>query len=590
MQINAAIRGLVISFEGLGENQYGESLESLVGTYALVCKPAIQKIPFTFIGEHEFTHSTCRELSLAVSTNSRSLGLYENQYGNEHEELVGGTTYGLKLKEHIPLKATQAWGILQEKAPLFCNAFCPSTTPINIKQYLHDTLFIPVYLNHQSKLLPFLCFLSNHLIEETPKNMVIHLSGFKIESQDAYDNLWKKGDLPYQLEKGYYHPNFKITEIKSMDENNQQHAITFKCLTFDVNITLLSGFYLDDTAYDAFYQLAKVALVSGDNSLEQCISMNVLPFYWSSNHSENKWRTVRALQRITQDPKLDLTQEARDLFHAFFNISRREAVINTPFWYEKLDENPLAFPKMIKAWHLVTEYLRENKNFYNQLENIVLETMSAEARLHLLSVDVEAHKLKDLEHCFGQYPMLHTSQPKPEVVNQPPVHVSTAPMTPVIDALTQEEKALQLQFEQAKDNLFLAIQEMRDYGYVLRVKGASEGLEVMFLSSDLRQLADNFFIQKDADFLTFKQDFSVLLVSKNNEMERYQTWGTMTKNVAIALTGVGTICIAIQLMHSKVTTGRASFFFQKKKATFKEKIEKIQEALDNLDSKKSPKK
>ncbi|NDC41214.1 MAG: hypothetical protein EBZ77_06640 [Chitinophagia bacterium] len=55
-------------------------------------------------------------------------------------------------------------------------------------------------------------------------------------------------------------------------------------------------------------------------------------------------------------------------------------------------------------------------------------------------------------------------------------------------------------------------------------------------------------------------------------------WGTIVANIAIALTGVGILCIAGKLIHSRVTEGRALFFFQKNKTTSEEKIADIEQS------------
>jgi len=71
-----------------------------------------------------------------------------------------------------------------------------------------------------------------------------------------------------------------------------------------------------------------------------------------------------------------------------------------------------------------------------------------------------------------------------------------------------------------------------------------------------------------------------LLNSENGTMSDYRlSWPTILKNIAIALTGIGLVCIAGQLIHSHVTQGRALFFFQKDKTTCEERRDGIEQSI-----------
>jgi len=56
-------------------------------------------------------------------------------------------------------------------------------------------------------------------------------------------------------------------------------------------------------------------------------------------------------------------------------------------------------------------------------------------------------------------------------------------------------------------------------------------------------------------------------------------WGTIVKNILIAMTGIGLLLIAGKLIHSQVTEKRSLFFFQKPQTTSEEKISDIEKSL-----------
>lgn len=595
-EMNTAVKGFIISFDGLGSRPGG----SLVKTYADYCE-SLRKIPFIYIGEHESAGPSCAELSKVVTLQNRSLGL-----GKEGEEWYYGRTYGLKLKEHIPLKTTEAWDIIQRQAPFFSSELLHYTHSEDIHHCMQHNTLIPVFLHNPSTiksiLMRFLCFLSNNLITENPKNIMIYLSGSRIESEENWDSLQEN----LEKDKDIYHPNFKMKSIVTIDESNRQHIITLECPGYTIGI--LSGFYLDDIAYDAFYHLSNVAAVSGDNSLERCISMNILPFYWSSNHTF-KWKTERALQKITQDPQLKLTPEVRRSFEIFFASGEREANIVMPFCYYK---DFLDVPKMIQEWPIVTAYLRENKNFYNHLEGIILEGLPETVKDDCKRTDTshlsvqDSNLTNDLDHRFGHYLVPPSPQPvnniqqdksldheidarsnnqsaSVAVISSAPSH-DAASVAPIGETMTEDEKKLHLAVKNGKNELLTAIQEMHHYGEVLKNKGASKG-QVMTELSDQLTASANIFYEKNewADWPEFKKEFLALLNSKNKEMSKYRVkWSTIIKNVALALTGLGLLCIAANLIYSKVIDGRALFFFQKSKTTSEEKIEAVKQSIDKI--------
>lgn len=136
-----------------------------------------------------------------------------------------------------------------------------------------------------------------------------------------------------------------------------------------------------------------------------------------------------------------------------------------------------------------------------------------------------------------------------------------------------------------KDELLKKIKAMHDYGQLLKEQGASKGQVAVTLAQNLNSMTREFFAlqPEKRDEAAFKGKFLILLHSQNQEMSAYRmSWGTIVANIAIALTGIGLLSIVAKLIDSKVTKGRALFFFQKSKTTSEEKIADIDHTVRTM--------
>jgi len=138
-----------------------------------------------------------------------------------------------------------------------------------------------------------------------------------------------------------------------------------------------------------------------------------------------------------------------------------------------------------------------------------------------------------------------------------------------------------------RHGLFLRIHELYHYGLALQEEGSLKGAMAIELSQKLRSKASVFF--KDnytpSGLNRLKAEFFVLFNDQKTkaEMRQYRaSYGTILKNIATALTGIGALIIVGNLCYSKATTGRALFLFQKKKTTGEEKIEAIKQCWRGL--------
>lgn len=131
-----------------------------------------------------------------------------------------------------------------------------------------------------------------------------------------------------------------------------------------------------------------------------------------------------------------------------------------------------------------------------------------------------------------------------------------------------------------------SIDAMHDYGEHLRLKKVAKGDNAIALAKQLRNLTTHFISQQPGPlgFDEYQKEFLTILHSKDAQMSSYRAnWSTITKNIAIALTGVGLLFIAGQLIQSKLNDKRALFFFQNKTTTGEKRVEDIQQEFNKID-------
>lgn len=313
-----------------------------------IYQPYLKKsIPVKCIGEHE---TSC--ISIFV----------ENQFSRG----LGLSKYGIKIKDIPRLSPQDAWNTIAMHDPKWSEQLLKHTHSNDFESFYEKNILVPAYFNKPFDFSDLVdVFIANQSLSKD-KNIIIFQSGFKYSNLTPRDLVVATGFIDTL--------NSDITNIEVIMPAHDS-------LQFPGNpdgsktITIFSGFYLSDPAYDAIYHLAQVAGVSGDNSLELAVSMNVLPFYWSTN-SGNKYATIRELHHITQ--ALDITPEAKKAFDIFFSQS--------PFVHTVYDIN---FQELIQAWPTVTAYLRTHKNFYDKLEDIVLEGLPLKSTLDTRNITTD---------------------------------------------------------------------------------------------------------------------------------------------------------------------------------------------------------
>ena len=261
---------------------------------------------------------------------------------------------------------------MMEHDPLFSTQLLTNTKSPDFETLHAQHIFVPAYFNQRDDFNSFVHFLgTNHSVSQD-KDIIMSVSG--------------KG---CRLDTELLLPLLEASSIKQIEvftPDGKSPRVVAANPDGTKTIKIMQGFYLTDPSYNALFQLARggIAGVSGDNSFERCVSMDVLPFYWSTNW-RHKMPTLYALKDISQRPELPISNEARESYKIYFDPQKYydEHASHTRDDSDYSDKpDPylnLNVQEMITNWPVITNYLRKEKNFYNQLDSIMLEGLPPEA-------------------------------------------------------------------------------------------------------------------------------------------------------------------------------------------------------------------
>jgi hypothetical protein len=310
----------------------------------------------------------------------KSIAEHESNIGPkfaiQHNLGLGSSCDGIKIADITPQSPENAWEIIKTNDEDFFKTLLLKTASQDIAAFNKNYLMTPAYFNLRTSFACYLAFLSNN----TPpsKHIFVYLSGI---SDHAY----------CQHILSHYLANTKIKEIEYY--NYQDDSTTTLQITpaGHHHIKIFTGFFLSNLSFDALYQLSKIAGVSGDNTFERCVAMNVLPYYWSTNW-RNKLNTLKALEALSQHPQLNISEKAKQSFNIFFNTK----------FYLNLENgkdinDPIDIPSMVEAWPIICDYLRKHNNFYDCLEYILIEKITFEALPKYFQNEEKARFVEKLE-------------------------------------------------------------------------------------------------------------------------------------------------------------------------------------------------
>ena len=345
LQLEQASQAIIISLN---------SRKSYVFRRCLVWMRNLDTLP-KFIGEHE--------------ANLLEIGdYYYRSFG------LSDRCYGLKIREKSHLRVVDAWETIRHLDTAFFEKLLTQTHSTSVHEFVANNMLFPAYFNHLAGLLHFFIFLDK--CSSIDKNISIYCSGLNFEQFlefeqciATYDETALRNISRYSLDKWpLAFLKLKGSHVKCIEIISPSHELKYIELNPSGSkvIKIFSGYYINKLSYEAIYQLASVAGVSGDNTLELCLSLDVLPYYESTNF-DMKASTLSALREITQLSQLNISTEARAMLNHFFDR------------YGRISEEIFDLPKMLEAWPVIVDYLKQNMNFYNQLETIMLEGIKLNA-------------------------------------------------------------------------------------------------------------------------------------------------------------------------------------------------------------------
>ena len=208
------------------------------------------------INEHE------GRVSLHVpNSRKRSMGLAED-------------CYGLKISEFTHPSSSEASSIIAEHDPNFLSDLLRHTGSETFEDFTKNNTLAPAYFNITFDFKRFLTFLVTQDLDK--KDLALYFSGAALNSEES--------DLAaIVLPSIAKSRNVRVELIKKNSE-----PIVYNPSATRV-IRVFTEYNISDPSYRALYSNAKIAGVSGDNTLEYAIAHNVFPFYMSTNFSGKKF-------------------------------------------------------------------------------------------------------------------------------------------------------------------------------------------------------------------------------------------------------------------------------------------------------------
>lgn len=154
------------------------------------------------------------------------------------------------------------------------------------------------------------------------------------------------------------------------------------------------------------------------------------------------------------------------------------------------------------------------------------------------------------------------------------------------NALAVLAKLEHTQYVEKTNGLYEQITIMRNHGTMLKEIDEPCGDSVCRLADKLQTDLDHFVsahensLPDETAYANFSRDFSARLHSQDDEMSKHRAvWKPVMANILIGVFTLG-IAIGIKLACSKISTGRASFFFEE--TARNQKIQSVDESLQIL--------
>lgn len=317
-------------------------------------------VEYKYIGEHEKN--------------------YALQYALNYPLGLGDSAYGIKIKTMQKISPSVACEVFAQHDQEFHQALLHAADCSNIADYCSGNMLIPAYFSETNTLIKFILFLANNEKLLATTNLHIYLSG-------SASQLFQEVFLDFYSCDTNELKNTNIKHIVMLAKGQEKNKVTLNPQGTR-SVLIFVGYYLSDASYMAINQQAAIAGVSGDNSFELAAGLS-LPYYHSTNYYYKR-DSLQTLEKIC-DELPTLPPELKADFKTFFSsievwneerdMLGNKDVAEVAEKFKKID-----LPGMIEHWHLFSEYLHQNYNFYNKLEDIILNKAVKNNKEYLASL------------------------------------------------------------------------------------------------------------------------------------------------------------------------------------------------------------
>ena len=214
---------------------------------------------------------------------------------------LGEDCFGIKIGDYDSLtlnEATlnEAGSIIKANDPKFYNDLLQQSLTTDFTDFNKKNELIPAYFNSVEGFYKFLTFLATKEIKEN--DIALYFSGLDLQSEFGLACL--KGCA-------------KKCNVRIEVINNNGAKVIINPNAERV-IRIFTGYFVQDVSYHAIYSSAKIAGVSGDNTLEYAVAHGILPFYYSTNFLA-KQQTLKELHsargRPLRPPRCACTRPSR---------------------------------------------------------------------------------------------------------------------------------------------------------------------------------------------------------------------------------------------------------------------------------------
>ena len=283
---------------------------------------------------------------------------------------LGSKAYGIKIAEVAKASPLALFSSLEIHDAPFAGKLLKTTQAKDTHQFLAENIFTHAYFNdfgYRNGLSRFLAVLCSKQMGKG-KNVVVHLSSRVPLALELYlkrDRGREGGVNSFLGIVAVIAPYLDIKYITFFrDEDDTETKIELN--PSGKRVIRVYSTFLSQASYDKVFDASYVVGVSGDNTFEQSVAHQVLPFYHSTNWSA-KAPTLQALKEIVETVDFGFSEKRKDDLNTYFSY---EAGFSGERFFKKFMQ--IDFDGVQKCWVKLADYLKLNRNFYNVFESIVL--------------------------------------------------------------------------------------------------------------------------------------------------------------------------------------------------------------------------